>query len=254
MIRPKALLLDFGGVLVETARRPAWAAELAVTVHAMLARAGFGGLSAAEIETDIRSGARADSCWKDSTSRQYAPQEMTHRRFWAEFVATDWPEPARELVTAEAGPLCRRMGELRSERTLRPAIKELLAACWEHGVRPAVVSNALCGLVHRDFLTRNALDEQLAVQVYSDEAGVRKPNPELILIACRALGVDPRDVWYVGDNYDRDVVCGARAGAGATVLMVSRSTEKIPYQVRQTPHAIVDDPLDLLRLLEDTWT
>ncbi|NJP98691.1 HAD family hydrolase [Nonomuraea sp. FMUSA5-5] len=251
---PKALLLDFGGVLVETAGRPGWAAELAADVHALLERAGFDGLSPAEIETDIRAGARADSQWKDSTSRQYAPQEMTHRRFWAEFVATDWPEQARELVTAEASPLCRRMGELRSERALRPGVKELLAACWARGVRPAVVSNALCGLVHRDFLTRNGLDGQVAVQVYSDEAGVRKPNPELIHLACRALAVDPGEVWYVGDNYDRDVVCGVRAGAGATVLMVSPSTDKIPYEVRQRPHATVDNPLGLLRLLEDTWT
>ncbi|WP_219517653.1 HAD family hydrolase [Nonomuraea ceibae] len=254
MIVPEALLLDFGGVVAETVKRPAWAAELAAEVHAMLERAGFGGLSAAEIETDIRAGARADSCWKDSTSRQYAPAEMTHRRFWAEFVATDWPEQARELVTVEASPLCRLMGERRRERMLRPGVKELLAACWERGVRPAVVSNALCGLVHRDFLAREGLAGQLAVQVYSDEAGVRKPNPELIHIACRALGVAPGRVWYVGDNHDRDVVCGVRAGAGATVLMRSRSTEKIPYQVRQTPHATVDDPIGLLRLLENTWT
>ncbi|GAA2857071.1 hypothetical protein GCM10010517_15410 [Streptosporangium fragile] len=254
MISPKALLLDFGGVLVETARRPSWAAELAAELHAMLERAGFRGLTAEEIETDIRAGARADSCWKDSTSRQFAPEEMTHRRFWAEFVATDWPEQARALVTAEATPLCRRMGELRSERTTRDGVKELLSACRDHGVIPAVVSNALCGAVHRDFMARDALDHQVAVQVYSDEVGVRKPNPEMIWIACRALGVAASQVWYVGDNHDRDVVCGERAGAGATVLMVSHSTEKIPYRVRQRPHATVDDPYGLLRLLEETWT
>ncbi|WP_228010821.1 HAD family hydrolase [Nonomuraea phyllanthi] len=251
---PRALLLDFGGVIVETAKRPSWAAELAAEVRAMLALAGFRDLTAGEIETDIRAGARADSYWKDSTSRQFAPEEMTHRRFWAEFVATDWPEQARALVTAEASPLCRRMGELRSERRVRDGMKELLAACWDHGVTPAVVSNALCGAVHRDFLARDALDRQVAVQVYSDEVGVRKPNPEMIRIACRALGVDPSESWYVGDNHDRDVVCGARAGVGASVLMLSRSTEKVPYQVRQRPHATVENPYELLRLLEETWT
>lgn len=254
MIRPKALLLDFGGVLVDTVERPAWAAELALEVHALLAGAGFDGLTADDVETDIRAGARADSYWKDSTSRQFAPEEMTHRRFWAEFVATDWPEQARALVTIEATPLCRRMGELRRDRELRPGTERLLTACRERGVRAAVVSNALCGAVHRDYLAATGLDRLLAAQVYSDEAGVRKPNPEMIWIACRALGMDPADVWYVGDNYDRDVLCGARAGAGATVLMVSGSTGEVPYRVRQSPHATVEDPSALLKLLEETWT
>ncbi|MFF0249598.1 HAD family hydrolase [Streptosporangium sandarakinum] len=253
MIRPRALLLDFGGVIVETARRPSWAAELAAEVHEMLGRAGFTGLRADEVESDIRAGARADSYWKDSTSRQLAPREMTHRGFWADYVAADWPEQARALVTAEATPLCRRMGELRSDRKVRPGMEDLLAACREHDVRPAVVSNALCGTVHRDYLAGSGLDREMAVQVYSDEVGVRKPSPEMIWIACRALGVDPGDVWYVGDNHDRDVVCGARAGAGATVLMVSHSTEKVPYPVRQRPHATVENPYGLLSLLEETW-
>ncbi|SEM28758.1 HAD family hydrolase [Nonomuraea pusilla] len=254
MIRPKALLLDFGGVIVETARRPSWAAELAAEVHELLVRAGCDGLGVEDVESDILAGARADSYWKDSTSRQFDPEEMTHRRFWADFVATDWPAQARALVGVEATPLCRRMGELRSGRKTRDGMEELLAACWERGVRPAIVSNALCGAVHRDYLTETGLDRLFAAQVYSDEAGVRKPNPEMIWLACRALGVDPADVWYVGDNYDRDVVCGARAGAGATVLMVSRSTDEIPYRVRQTPQATVEDPRGLLNLLEETWT
>jgi HAD superfamily hydrolase (TIGR01549 family) len=254
VIRPEALLLDFGGVIVESAKRPSWAAELAAEVHGLLGRAGFDGLAAQDIESDLRAAARADSYWKDSTSRRYAPEELTHREFWAEFVAADWPEQARALVSVEAAPLCKRMGELRGDRKTRPGTEELLAACWEHGVRPAIVSNALCGAVHRDYLAHNGLDHLVAAQVYSDEAGVRKPNPELIRLACRALGVAPAQVWYVGDTYDRDVVCGARAGVGATVLMTSGATGTMPYQVRQSPQATVDDPRGLLNLLEATWT
>ncbi|MFI6791433.1 HAD family hydrolase [Nonomuraea sp. NPDC050383] len=254
MIRPRALLLDFGGVIVQTGKRPSWAAELAAEVHGLLAGAGFDALTAEEVEGDIRAGARADSSWKNAASRRIAPEELTHRRFWAEFVAADWPDQARTLVTVEATALCKRMGELRSDRKIRPGTEELLAACREHAVTPAVVSNALCGAVHRDFLARTGIDRQVAAQVYSDEVGVRKPNPEMILLACRALGVDPADVWYVGDTHDRDVVCGARAGVGATVLMVSPSTDKMPYPVRQSPQATVEDPRGLLNLLEATWT
>jgi FMN phosphatase YigB (HAD superfamily) len=251
--RPKALLLDFGGVIVETRRRGQWVTELAKEVCDLLARSGFTGLGPDDVETDIRAGAAADKCWKDAMSRPFAPREMTHREFWGDYVAADWPEPARAVVIAEATPLCHRMGVLRSDRAVRAGMPDLLAAAWARDVRPAIVSNALCGAVHRDFLAAaGGLDRRFALQVYSDEAGVRKPNPEMIWIACPARGADPADVGYCGHHHDRDVVCGARAGVGATVLMVSRSTAKTPYTVRQRPDATVDDPHGLLTLLEAT--
>lgn len=245
----RALLLDFGGVLVQTSKRPSWAAELAKDVHQRLVGARHTALSAEEVELDLRAGVAADRCWKDAMSRPYAPKEMTHRRFWGDFVAADWPPAARELVMAEATALCKLMGELRQDREVRRGVPELLAACRTKGIVVGVVSNALSGAVHRDFVSAQGID--VAVQVYSDEVGVRKPNPEMIWIATRALGVEPAQAWYVGDNYDRDVVCGVRAGVGATVLMRSESTDEVPYEVRQRPDAIVDDGFGIIDMLEE---
>ncbi|MQY07683.1 HAD family hydrolase [Actinomadura macrotermitis] len=248
---PRALLLDFGGVLVETGMRPGWCAELAKEVHALLTRAGCRELDAAAVEIDIRAGAAADKCWKDAMSRPYAPPEMTHTGFWGDYVAADWPASARQLVIAHATPLCKRMGELRQDRRTRPGIPELLDGAAALGIPCGVVSNALSGAVHRDYTAATGLAGRLALEVYSDEAGVRKPNPEMIRIATRALGVRPGDVWYVGDNFDRDVLCGHRAGVGGNVLMVAEDTYDIPYETRCLPDAVVDDGHGLLALLND---
>ncbi|OLT34943.1 haloacid dehalogenase [Actinomadura sp. CNU-125] len=251
--RPDALLLDFGGVLVETSSRPGWSAVLAKEVHAALARAGRRDLDAAAIETDIRAGAAADKCWKDAMSRPYAPTEMTHAGFWGDYVAADWPASARRFVVAHATPLCKRMGELRQDRRVRPGIPELLDAATALGIPCAVVSNALSGAVHRDHTAATGLADKLALEVYSDEVGVRKPNPEMIWIAARALGVDPGDTWYVGDNFDRDVVCGHRAGVGGNILMIAGGTHDVPYEVRYRPDAVVDDGHGLLELLTSAF-
>jgi N-acetyl-D-muramate 6-phosphate phosphatase len=247
--RPDALLLDFGGVVVQTRRRTTWREELAADVVRRLARAGFTALTTADVLADITAGAAADSHWKNAMSRPYAPEEMTHVRFWCDFVAADWPAQAREVVRSEATPLCRTMGDLRHERRLRDGIRELLDAADERGIRTAIVSNALCGAVHRDFLDETDLAARFATQVYSDEVGVRKPNPEMIALACRVLSVPADRSWYVGDNFDRDVVCGRRAGVGATILMEAASTYDRPYEVRDTPQAVVADPWQLLDLL-----
>ena len=39
----------------------------------------------------------------------------------------------------------------------------------------------------------------------SDQVGISKPNPKLYQRACAALGLDPREVMYVGDNPLHDV-------------------------------------------------
>ncbi|MFJ8546063.1 HAD family hydrolase [Streptomyces sp. NPDC093586] len=249
LTRPTALLLDFGGVVVATTNRPTWAHELATELHTALTAAGCRELSVEHIETDLEAGSAADAHWKNAMSRPAAPEEMTHRRFWSEFVAADWPPAAHAWVTAHADPLCHRLGELKQDRATRAGIPELLDTCDDLGIAVAVVSNALAGSVHRDHMAGHGLDKRVAVQVYSDEAGVRKPNPEMIRIAARALGTDPAGCWYVGDHYDRDVVCGKRAGAGATVLMEARGTYDRPYTVRAEPDAVVGDPDGLRELL-----
>ncbi|NUT32729.1 MAG: HAD family hydrolase [Hamadaea sp.] len=247
---PRALLLDFGGVVVQTVHRDTWADDLAAEVAAMLHACGCRDLGLDEIRRDVVAGAKADSAWKNAMSRTTDPAELTPVMFWADFVAVDWPVQARAVVTSQAWLLCRRMGELRSVREARSGLGELLTWCAERQLPVAIVSNALSGVVHRDWLASAGLDKLFALQVYSDEVAIRKPHPEMIGIACRSLGVPPADSWYVGDNFDRDVVCGRRAGVGATILMTARDTYDRPFEVAAEPDAVVADPAALLELLK----
>jgi phosphoglycolate phosphatase-like HAD superfamily hydrolase len=246
---PRALLLDFGGVIVETSKVAGWERLLAEEVAPRLA-----GIAAApdlgQIARDIGFGARADARWKDAMSRPFAPRELTHAEFWGDFVAADWPAAARAAVVADAAELCRRMGHLKCVRRLRDGMERLLDRADAAGVPVGIVSNALSGQVHLDWLAEHGLTDRFAVMVHSDEAGVRKPNPEMILAAARALGVGPGEAWYVGDNFDRDVLCGRRAGVGGNILMEAKGTWELPYELDLRPDAIVADPNELLALLE----
>jgi HAD superfamily hydrolase (TIGR01549 family) len=228
---PRALLLDFGGVIVDYDHRPTWAAELAHAVHTLLTSRGVPAATPAGIAADLTAGLRAYGRWCDAMVRPYAPTELRHEQFWSDFVAADWPAAAREVVLGRATALCQRLGEVRYAWQPRPGVAELLADLSGHGVLLAIVSNALCGAVHRDFLERAGLADRFAVQLYSDETGVRKPNPELLFRAIRALGVSADQAWFVGDTRSRDVACGRRARVGATVLMRSRWTGRDETEV-----------------------
>ena len=106
------------------------------------------------------------------------------------------------------------MGELKQERATRPGMEDLFDAAEEFGVPVAVVSNALSGAVHRDYMQVTGLDKRVALQVYSDEVQVRKPNPEMIFIATRALGI-PASEAGMSATTSTATCCAAAAPASA---------------------------------------
>lgn len=248
LIRPLALLLDFGGVVVTAKPRQGWSKELAAEIHARFTRIGFEAPDEERIRQDVEYGGDAESRWKNAMSRKREPRELTHRQFWADFVAADWPAPALAWVTAEATALCQRIGELRQDRTFRPGLDDLLDTADVLGIPVGIVSNALSGAVHRDHLRRHGMDRRFAVQVYSDELGIRKPHPGMITAAADALGVPVASTWYVGDNFDRDVLCAHRAGAGAAIIVEDAGTHDPPFLPFAEADAVLPD-LDALHAL-----
>jgi FMN phosphatase YigB (HAD superfamily) len=250
---PKALLLDFGGVVVETKSIEGWRFRLATHVHGLLAKAGVASpdLTVDQIVDDIKAANVADSHWKNAMSRTYSPPELTYEQFWGDFVACDWPKPARDLILREAKELCRLMGHYKSERQMRDGLIDLLDVADKAKVPVAIVSNALAGQVHRDFMAEHGITKRFVLDIHSDDAKVRKPNPEMILKALRPLGIAPADSWYTGDNFDRDVLCGLRAGVGGIILMEAKGTYKLPYQLKCKPDAIVSSPRQLLGLFNE---
>jgi len=251
---PRGLLLDFGGVIVQSERVSDWQEKLGAEVYSLLAhRLGAHAVpSPRRIVGDIRAGAAGAAKWRDAMSRPFAPAELAWETFWGDFVAADWPAPARESVVGDARELCRQLTLMKSRRTLRPGITDLLAIAGDRGIPVAVVSNALSGRVHREFLENAGLTRLFAAQIYSDEVGSRKPNPRMIELGAEAVGVPVADCWYVGDNFDRDTVCGRRAGVGANIIIEARSTYDLPYELDEHPDAVVSDGHALVALLSDS--
>jgi N-acetyl-D-muramate 6-phosphate phosphatase len=244
---PRALLLDFGGVIVDDLYRADWLGPAVAAVRAVL-----DGAPVPEIEADLVAGLTGYAAWGNGTARWARPAEVSHEQLWTEFIGADWPPAARAAVAAQATPLTYRLGEIRQDWRLRPGMADLLADIAARGVPVAVVSNTVHGQVHRTFLAAAGVADRFAAQLYSDEAGVRKPNPELVWRAARAVSVDPADAWFVGDTRSRDVRCGRRAGVGTVVLMSSPRTGKEPATAVEPDHEVAD-PAGLHGLLTRAW-
>lgn len=243
--RPHGLLLDFGGVVFETQKRPTGLREVARHVREMLLRGGYD-LSEDELARELEAGRTGLKHWKHSSSRRPYPTEIDAREVVGEFLFSRLPEGPRRLLIAEATELLATISITMSDHIVRPGILELLEFCKANEIPLGIVSNAHAGLAHRRILAEHGLDSYFGVQVYSDEVGIRKPHPGMIAQAADALHVDVNKCWYVGDTQDRDVVAGRAAGVAGLILTRSKHTDNPPFYVRETPDAVFDDPRDLL--------
>jgi FMN phosphatase YigB (HAD superfamily) len=219
MIKPAAVLLDFGGVLADApyrAERP----DLVLHLYNLIESA----LSPGRIQQSLIDGAAAYARWRDEDW----PDELPQREVWERFVIHDWPPLAQARVRGAVGRLSYYWA-WREGWALRPGIRDFLTVCAGRGIPLAVVSNTL---------------------IYSDEAGVRKPNPQMIWNATDALNVAPASCWFVGDSKRRDIACARRADIGTAILMPSGRKDSGGTQ--PDADAVVTDGHELQDLLSGT--
>lgn len=120
MLRPpRALLLDFGGVLVDAPRQPPAPPNLVRRLSELVR----GTVSDEQITADLTEGHRAYARWRDDIGRSGDPVELPHDRVWSDFVTRAWPAPARAAVEEAATPLAYAWA-WRPDWEVRPGIPE----------------------------------------------------------------------------------------------------------------------------------
>jgi putative hydrolase of the HAD superfamily len=130
------------------------------------------------------------------------------------------PDVLRALLEAYARPIL--LVPPAVDDGARVALERLRA----EGRLLAVVSNTMRtpGDTLRRVLERYGLLACFAHATFSDEVGVRKPDPEIFLATLRALGVEPSAAVHVGDDAVLDVA-GARAAGLRAIHVTSPSTK-----------------------------
>lgn len=115
----------------------------------------------------------------------------------------------------------------------RPALAQLRA----RGLALALVSNTMRtpGVALRKVLDRYGVLEYFAHTTFSDEVGIRKPDPEIFALTLRALRVDAAAAVHVGDDPILDILGARKAGLRA-IQVTSASLKALGAQ---RPDAVV---------------
>ncbi len=159
-------------------------------------------------------------------ARELGADPEAFEREWAD-TAIERQTGRHPTVTSNVQAICERLGVTPEEGALERAMEHRDAMYVRHfRERPAALETlrelkarryptALVSMCAPDApaLWRTCpLSAFIDVEVFSSEVGLRKPDPEIYLLACDALGVDPAACLYVGDGAYGELTGAAKVG------------------------------------------
>jgi len=136
----------------------------------------------------------------------YGRDDDDARRFWSRVIDETFGEPLPFEIVCDLYDAFARAERWR----ILPGVREALALCTKLTVPMAVLSNF-------DLRLAPLLSEldlgPFSVVLTSAEVGAAKPDPALLIAACRRLGISPTHVVHVGDSEREDGGMCAATGA-----------------------------------------
>jgi HAD superfamily hydrolase (TIGR01549 family) len=132
----------------------------------------------------------------------------------------------------------------RPAHSVLASAQALLQTLRARGIKTGLVANSWPdpGRVLRRDAEAFGLAELLDAFVYSEEVGMRKPDPEIFLHACRQLDVEAVATMYVGDNLLTDVQGAANAGMTTVQALWFRADDTPGIE----PDFMAFTPMDVL--------
>ena len=206
MPTPKAVLLDVGGVLLLPEHERMLGA---------LVRAGFTPSDEVLDNAHYAGAARLD----EKTVTGEWPNYWRH--YLDAYITTcGVPEEMRDDAHQHLDSEFAIVG---SWTRVAPGSPDGLRALQATGVRLGIVSNAdgtIEQMLRDAELVQVGEGAGVPVEVVIDSTvvGVAKPEPRIFELALDAMGVDPRDAWYIGDMPAFDVVGARNAGVRPFVM------------------------------------
>ena len=178
------------------------------------------------------------------------PEDQVHS--FLEFAGLDAANPSLVDAIAHAfGDAIRTKLPL-----LHPDIGATLEALRRRGYRIGLVSNTgrTWGRFLRPIQDDMGIGRYFDVRVFSDEVGVRKPNPRIFQVALDALGVRPEETVHIGDDVVADVDGAKRLGMRAVWFNDGMPAEHAVHSWSETtaarPDAEIHAHAELPQILE----
>lgn len=170
--------------------------------------------------------------------------EASEKEMWTESMLPDYPY---EKIAPLAGKLTRMWRDRDGRRVARTDVTPTVIELYNRGYVLGIIANTVTESEIPDWLEEDGLTGYFKDVILSSKVGIRKPDPEIYLLASRRLGVDPANCVYVGDNPIRDIEGAQAAGYGMTIIIHEPATlKKYPEPGNYIPDHTIMNLSDLL--------
>ena len=247
----RAITFDFGNTLVQVRRA---ALDLVTAQTATEAAASLG----------LGDPAPFRAAWAEERGRQFLEEVPVFREVDLEQrsvrvlarlrgmppppAGVRWDDAAAGRLSAPAEVAAILDGYSRAFVAAMPPVEAagpVIAGLATRGFTLAILSNwPLAATVDR-YAAAAGWDRHLAGIFVSQRIGTIKPHPAIFAFASAALGIPPRQILHVGDDWAADVVGAGRAGWRVAYLRDHQADTPLPTSVR-TAETIPDLELDRL--------
>jgi len=222
--RPKAILFDLDGTLVDTAP------DFYDVVNGLRKELGKPLLADETIREQVSNGGAA----------------LTRLTFdHPDHAGRDLASAAQEFLDQRQQILDRYLQNIGLLSGYFPGFAEVITTLEQQDIRWGIVTN-------KPRLYTEALLAKLAITgdvvVCPDDVTKSKPHPEPLLKAAADLGLKPTDCWYVGDHI-RDIDA-ARAAGMLSIAATFGYIETGDHPDNWQADRLIHQPLDLLGLLQ----
>lgn len=215
----KAVLFDLDGTFADTAP------DMANALNRLLASRGLPAKPYGEMRSRVSHGGRA----------------MIRLGFGLQPGDEGYETLHKEFLDLYRSDLC-------AHTRLFPGMDELIDTLEQSGVPWGIVTNKPARLTD-PLLRLMGLDTRAGCIISGDTTAHAKPHPEPVLQACRLLGRQPHECWFLGDA-ERDIIAGRNAGTRTLVALFGY------LHSDDEPHTwgadgMIEHPLDTLDWLHD---
>ena len=175
--------------------------------------------------------------------------DASEMELWSQYLL---PEYDPELLCAHAGRLTRLWRDHDGRRVPRDDVKDTLFELSRRGYTLGIIANTITETEIPDWMISDGVAHLFKSVILSSKVRLRKPDPAIYHLACRAIGKPEENCAYVGDNPTRDVE-GTRASGFALMIRIDEpdTLVKEPQEVFLQPDYTITRISQLLDIFPD---
>ncbi|HWQ07451.1 MAG TPA: HAD family hydrolase [Feifaniaceae bacterium] len=172
--------------------------------------------------------------------------DASEMELWSQYLLPDYPI---DLICAVAGKLTRLWRDHDGRRVARPDVKSTLVELDKRGYTMGIIANTITETEIPDWMVEDGVARYFKTVILSSKVRLRKPDPEIYRLACRAIGKPPEQCAYIGDNPVRDVQGTREAGFALMVRIDEPDTlAKEPQELKQNADYTITEISELLNI------